>query len=379
MSGNSFGKIFTITTFGESHGGGLGVVVDGCPANIEISEEDIQNELDKRKPGVVLGENGRELSSKAVTNRKEPDKVEILSGVFDGKTTGTSIGLLIRNTNQNSGDYSDIKNLYRPGHGDYTYDAKYGFRDYRGGGRASGRETAARVAAGAIAKKILQKEGIKIIAWTKSACGIDCRNEDLSVINKNPVKACDLDAAEKIEARIEELRKEGNSGGGLIKCRITGLPAGLGEPVFCKADALLSQAVMSIGAVKGIEFGAGFKSAYMTGKEWNDPFYPEEEEDAIYTNKGKSGMAPSCKEKTNNAGGILAGITDGFPVEFTAAIKPVPSIYTTQSTVDNSGNSREITIKGRHDVCLCPRIIPVIEAMTAITIADLWLQNKILN
>ena len=200
----------------------------------------------------------------------------------------------------------------------------------------------------------------------------------MSVINKNPVKACDLDAAEKIEARIEELRKEGNSGGGLIKCRITGLPAGLGEPVFCKADALLSQAVMSIGAVKGIEFGAGFKSAYMTGKEWNDPFYSEEE-DAIYTNKGKSGMAPSCKEKTNNAGGILAGITDGFPVEFTAAIKPVPSIYTTQSTVDNSGNSREITIKGRHDVCLCPRIIPVIEAMTAITIADLWLQNKILN
>lgn len=357
----------------------MGVIIDGCPGNLELSQEDIQKELDKRKPGVVLDDEGNELNSKAVTNRKEPDKVEILSGVFEGKTTGTPIGLLIRNTNHKSGDYSNIRDIYRPGHGDYAYGAKYGIRDYRGGGRASGRETAARVAAGAVAKKLLKMEGIEITAWTKSACGIDCEKEDLSVINKNPVRACDLEAAKKIETKIEELRRAGNSGGGLIKCRVTGLPAGLGEPVFNKTEALLAQAILSIGAVKGIEFGAGFKSAYMTGKDWNDAFYSCNDEGDFLSNMNKSGKAPACKEKTNNAGGILAGITTGFPLEFTAAVKPVPSIYTVQKTVDTEGTPREITIEGRHDICLCPRIIPVIEAMTAITLADLLLQNRTLG
>lgn len=353
MSGNTFGQIFKVTTFGESHGNGLGCIIDGVPAGIPIDEDFLQSEMDRRKPGAK--------NNAAVTARKEDDKAEILSGVFEGKSTGTPITILIRNTNQHSGDYSNIMNKFRPGHADFTFLEKYGTRDYRGGGRSSGRETCARVAAGAIAKMFLKSQGINITAYTIRAAGISVSKKDLSQIEQNLLRAPDNEAALLMQNKIEEIRKEGNSTGGIIECVINGVPSGLGEPVFDKADALLAQAIISIGAVKGIEFGAGFDACDSTGKENNDFM------------DNKNGV-PSFQ--TNNAGGILGGITRGDEIIFRCAVKPVPSIYIKQKTIDTNFNDTEIEIQGRHDVCLCPRIVPVIEAMSAITIADLLLRNR---
>lgn len=353
MSGNTFGEIFKVTTFGESHGNGLGCIIDGVPAGIEINEDFLQSEMDRRKPGAK--------NNAAVTARKEDDKAEILSGVFEGKSTGTPIAILIRNTNQHSGDYSNIMNKFRPGHADYTFTQKYGFRDYRGGGRSSGRETCARVAAGAIAKMFLKSQGINITAYTIKAAGITINKKDLTQIEENTLRAPDNEAAAKMQERIEEIRKQGNSIGGIIECVITGVPAGLGEPVFDKADAMLAQAILSVGAIKGIEFGAGFEAADLLGSENND---------FMKNNNGKPEF------ETNNAGGILGGMTRGDEIVFRAAVKPVPSIYLKQNTIDTDFNETEIEIQGRHDICLCPRIVPVIEAMSAITIADLLLRNR---
>ncbi len=350
MAGNTFGEAFRVTTFGESHGAGLGCIIDGCPAGLSIDEAFVQAELDRRKPGAK--------ENASVTARKEDDSAEILSGVFEGMSTGTSIAVLIRNSNQHSSDYNNIKDKFRPGHADYTYWQKYGIRDYRGGGRSSGRETAARVAAGAFAKLFLKKYGISVTAYTKKAVGIECSKVDLSVIEQNPLRACDLDAAAKMNERIEELRKSGNSGGGIVECVVNGMPAGLGEPVFDKLDAGLAHAILSIGAVKGIEFGAGFEAADSTGLENNDF------------------MRFGDKFLSNNAGGILGGISNGNTIVFRSAVKPVPSIYVQQQTVDIAGNEADIVIEGRHDICLCPRIVPVIEAMTAITVADALLRNR---
>ncbi len=349
MAGNTFGEAFKLTTFGESHGAALGCVVDGCPAGLAIDTDFLQAELDRRRPG---------QGGAAVTTRKEGDQAEILSGVFEGKSTGTPIAILIRNTSQRSGDYGNIKDKFRPGHADFSYFEKYGFRDYRGGGRSSGRETAARVAGGAIAKLLLSKSGITIRAYTKKAAGIECESVDLSVIEQNPLRACSLEAASKMQEQIERLRKEGNSAGGIVECRVTGMPAGLGEPVFDKLDALLAHALVSIGAVKGIEFGAGFDAADSTGQENNDPI-----------RKGPS-------FQSNKAGGILGGISNGDELIFRVAVKPVPSIYRQQQTIDTEGNECDITIEGRHDVCLCPRIVPVVEAMAALTLADALLRNR---
>lgn len=349
MAGNTFGENFRVTTFGESHGKGLGCIVDGCPAGIEFDEDFLQKELDRRKPGT---------SGDAVTKRKEDDKARVLSGIFEGKTTGTPVAIIIENTDQHSHDYSSIKDCYRPGHGDFTWDAKYGIRDYRGGGRSSGRETCARVAAGALAKMFLKQNGIQVLAWTKKAAGIEVSSFDESQIEKNPLRACDGKAAALMAEKISEYKKEGNSCGGIIECVVRGAKAGLGEPVFDKADALLAHAILSVGAVKGIEFGSGFDAADSTGKDNNDP------------------MIKGPAFTSNNAGGILAGITNGNDIVFRAAVKPVPSIYTKQHTINRDGNECDIEIEGRHDVCLCPRIVPVIEAMTAITIADLILRNR---
>ena len=341
MAGNTFGTVFKVTTFGESHGFGLGAVIDGCPAGIPLSIEQIQHELNRRRPGIHDN-----TPNAAVTARCEKDECEILSGVFEGISTGTPIALLIQNTSQHSKDYSNIKDTFRPGHADYTYTAKYGLRDYRGGGRSSGRETAARVAAGAVAKAVLQQAFPKcsVTAYTIRAAGIAAQKRDLSIIEQS----------------------QGDSAGGIIECQVTGLPAGLGEPVFNKLDAELAKAVISIGAVKGIEFGEGFAAADCTGSIMND---------ALRTTQNGSAV----NFETNHAGGILGGISNGDTIIFRAAIKPVPSIFRQQQSVTLHGThytDSTLLIEGRHDVCLCPRIIPVIEAMTFITLADLYLQNR---
>lgn len=359
MSGNSFGQSFRVTTFGESHGEALGCIIDGCPAGMEIDADFIQKQMDRRKPGARQKDSsGREIFNAAVTSRSEADKVEILSGIFEGKSTGTPIAMIIRNTSQKSKDYGNIKDLFRPGHADYTYQMKYGIRDYRGGGRSSGRETSARVAAGAIAQLFLMKNGISIRAYTKKAAGIECSSIDLDEIENNPMRAPDRKASVLMQEKIEEMRRQGNSVGGTVECVISGVPAGLGEPVFDKMDALLAQAMLSIGAVKGIEFGSGFSAADSTGMENNDQM--------------RSGPSFS----SNNAGGILGGISRGDDIRFTLAVKPVPSIFISQKTVDMSMNECDLVIEGRHDVCLCPRIVPVVEAMAAITVADLLLRNR---
>lgn len=365
MAGNTIGTIFRVTTFGESHGSALGCIIDGVPAGLAIDEAKIQAALDRRKPGQSFaGQNNA-----AVTSRKEDDKAEILSGVFEGKTEGTPIALLIRNTSQRSKDYGNLANTFRPGHADYTYYAKYGFRDYRGGGRASGRETAARVAAGEVARQVLCAlyPEANITAFTLRAAGIEGKSVDFGAIEKNPLRAADLESAKKMAERIEELRREGNSAGGVVKCVVTGIGAGLGEPVFSKLDAEIAKAILSIGAVKGIEFGAGFDAADMTGSENNDEMRAE----------GESGKVVFT---SNNAGGILGGISSGEAIEFKAAIKPVPSIFKQQQTVavgECGFTDTDLVIEGRHDVCLCPRIVPVIEAMTAIVLADFALQQPL--
>jgi len=321
MSGNSFGTLFKITTWGESHGPALGVVIDGCPPGLKISEKEIQKELDRRKPG----------QSKQATSRKEADKVEILSGVFKHKTTGTPISLMIQNTDKRSKDYQKIKDLYRPSHADFTYEAKYGFRDHQGGGRASARETAARVAAGAIARKIIPRVTFK------------------TTLISPDVKT------------IDQIKKEGNSIGGLLECIIENVPAGLGSPVFKKLDARLAQAMISIPGAKGFEVGSGFKSAGMKGSEHNDE---------LLVKKGK------VVTKTNHAGGVVGGISNGMDITFRVAFKPTASIPQKQKTVDKKGDAKTIEIKGRHDPCIALRAAPIIEAMAALILADEYLIQK---
>ena len=345
MAGNSFGDIFKITTWGESHGKALGVVVDGCPANIEISEDDINIELAKRRPGF----------SEYVTPRKEDDKVEILSGIFNGKTLGTPISMLIYNKNVKSEHYKNIEGVFRPGHADYTYYKKYGCYDWRGGGRASARETAARVAAGAVAKKILDKYGIKVIAYTKEYAGISVKKTDYDFIYKNEFYFPDKKQVEKVRFIAEEVKEKGDSVGGIVECIVKGVFAGLGEPVFDKLEAVLAHAVLSIGATKGIEFGRGFEAAKIRGSENNDEITSD-------------GFV------SNNAGGILGGISNGEDLIFRVPVKPIPSISKSQRTININNEELEIEIKGRHDISAIPRIVPVIESMTSIVIADFLLK-----
>lgn len=368
MPGNTFGTLFRVTTFGESHGAALGAVIDGCPAGLPLCEADIQNYLDRRKPG----------QSRFTTARKEGDRCRILSGVFEGKTEGTPIAVVVENTNQRSGDYTAIQDLYRPGHADFGYDMKYGFRDYRGGGRSSGRETIGRVIGGAVAAKALAEFGITAEAWTESVGPCRVPEEkltpeglDLSLCRENPLWMPDRETAEQAEAYLSRLIGELDSCGGTIGCRIRGVPAGLGEPVFDKLDALLSRAVMSLGAVKGIEFGAGFRAAEMRGSEDNDGF--------CAAKKDGSGMRLRCplpvRKTSNNAGGILGGLSDGSEIRFRAAVKATPSIARKQETVDRNGNNAEIEIRGRHDPVIMPRAAVVIECMANLVIFDLLLCN----
>jgi len=343
MSGSSFGQIFKVSTFGESHGKGVGVIIDGVTPGVEINETDIQNQLDRRKPG----------QSNITTQRKESDKIHILSGVYEGKTTGTPMGLILYNEDQISSDYNSIKDLFRPGHADYTYLQKYGIRDHRGSGRASGRETSARVAAGAVAMKILESKGIIITAYTIRAVGISCIERNLDIIEKNNLRACDSKAAIEMEKRIISLIDEGDSVGGIVECLVKGVKPGLGEPVFDKIDAELAKAMVSLGAVKAIEFGTGFSCADMKGSEHNDSM-------------DRNGF------KTNNAGGIIGGITTGENIIFRIAVKPTSSISKEQKTVNIDGEEQPIRTEGRHDPCICPRLVPVVEAMTALVIIDMY-------
>ena len=350
MAGSTFGNIFKITTWGESHGKGIGVVVDGCPAGVPLCEEDIQKYLNRRKPG----------QSKYTTQRIEDDAVEILSGVFEGMTTGTPISMVVFNKTQRSSDYSEIAGYYRPGHADYTFDMKYGFRDYRGGGRSSGRETIARVAAGAIALKMLSMMGITVAAYSKEIGGIEASHIDMDERFSNAFYMPDKEAAEKVEVYAKEKMSQTDSMGGVIECVVTGMPVGIGDPCFEKLDANLGKAVMSIGAVKGFEIGDGFAVSKATGLTNNDEFFMQD---------GK------VMKKTNHAGGILGGMSDGSDIILRAAIKPTPSIAATQGTVNKNGENISINIKGRHDPMIVPRAVVVVEAMTALVIIDEMMMN----
>jgi chorismate synthase len=350
MAGNSYGTLFKITTFGESHGEALGGIIDGCPAGITLDLENIQYEMSRRKPG----------QSAIVTQRKENDEVQFLSGIFQGKTTGTPIGFVIPNTNQKSDDYSHIKYTYRPSHADYVYEKKYGLRDYRGGGRSSARETASRVVAGAIAKQVLKE--VKIHAFVSSVGEIFVEKPyqelDFSRIESNPVRCPDEDAAAKMEEHIREIRKQGDTVGGTVTCVIQNVPIGLGEPVFDKLHAELGKAMLSINAVKGFEYGSGFCGAKMKGSEHNDLYNPD------------------GTTKTNLSGGIQGGISNGMDIYFRVAFKPVATLIQKQDVLDNQGNIVEQTGKGRHDPCVVPRAVPIVEAMAAIVLADFYLINK---
>lgn len=349
MFGSSFGTLFKVTTWGESHGKGLGVVVDGCPAGLALSEADIQIYLDRRKPG----------QSRYTTKRDESDTVEILSGVFEGKTTGTSISLMVHNKDQHSSDYSEIANYYRPGHADLNFDEKYGFRDYRGGGRSSGRETIGRVAAGAIACKILKELGITLTAYTLSIGPVSVNRDcfHIDTISKNPLYMPDEKAAAEAAVYLEKCMSEKNSSGGMIECLIQGMPAGIGDPVFEKLNANLGKAVLSIGAVKGFEIGDGFSVSTATGLSNNDSYFAD--------------SSKIIKKATNHAGGITGGISDGCDIIFRAAIKPTPSIAATQQTVNKNKENISINIKGRHDPVIVPRAVVVVEAMAALTLTDM--------
>ncbi len=349
MSGNSFGKAFVVTTWGESHGRGLGVVIDGCPPRLPLTESDIQQELDRRRP--------RAASS---TPRREPDKVEILSGIFEARTTGTPISLLIYNKDVDSKAYEPFKDTFRPGHGDITYLEKYGIRDYRGGGRASGRETVARVAAGAVAKTALDEEGIKVKAYTLELAGIRAQRVDLNAVDENVFFTPDPNAVNPMTERIKEIKASGNSAGGIVEVVAQGCPSGLGEPVFDKLDADLAKALMSIGAVKAVEIGVGLDAARLMGSECNDEIMPE-------------GFV------TNRAGGILAGISNGEDIVVRAAVKPIPSIEIPQQTIDIHKSATTISVKGRHDVSAIPRIVPVCEAMVRLVILDHLLRRRTLG
>ena len=346
MSSNTFGTIFRVTTFGESHGAGLGCVIDGVPAGLRIDLDFLRAELARRRPG----------QSGMTTPRTEADEPEILSGVLDGVATGAPLAILFRNTNQKSGDYAAIANLFRPGHADYSWERKFGFRDARGGGRTSGRETVARVAAGAVAKLILAANGISVRACAVEVAGIKAEKIDWDQVERNPVRAPDAEAAERMAQAVRAAAPD--SVGGVILCEALGLPAGLGEPVFDKLDALTAHAILSIGGVKGIEFGAGFAAAAMKGSEHNDP------------------ILPGGKFATNHAGGVLGGISNGDVFTFRCAVKPTASIAIPQDTIDRAGNPAEIATPGRHDPCLVPRIVPVVEAMTAIVLTDLLFLSK---
>ncbi|SHH62141.1 chorismate synthase [Winogradskyella jejuensis] len=350
MAGNSFGKLFKLTTFGESHGRAIGGIIDGCPAGIELDFEAIQNEMNRRKPG----------QSKIVTQRKEPDTVEFYSGIFEGKTTGTPIGFLIHNTNQKSKDYSHIKDVYRPSHADYTYDKKYGVRDYRGGGRSSARETASRVVAGAIAKQFLRQTKINAFTSSVGEIFVDKPYQDLdfSKIESNVIRCPDKATAEKMIAKVSEVKKQGDTIGGTITCVIQNVPAGLGEPVFDKLHAELGKAMLSINAVKGFEYGSGFCGAKMKGSEHNDKF----NEDG--------------STQTNLSGGVQGGISNGMDIYFRVAFKPVATTLQKQETINSAGETVEMQGKGRHDPCVVPRAVPIVESMAALVIADYMLLRR---
>jgi len=353
MSGSVYGKNFTVSTWGESHGKALGVVIDGCPAGIELCEEDIQKDLDLRKPG----------SNKFGTKRKENDTVYILSGVFEGKTTGTPISLVVYNEDQHSKDYGSLAHTYRPGHADYTFDAKYGFRDYRGGGRSSGRETLCRVAAGAVAKKILSELGISFITYSKEISGISSNKIPASKeeIFSDPLYMADKETSLLAQSKLTKHIEDCDSAGGIVECRIKGAMAGIGETVFDKLDASLAKAVVSLGAVKGFEVGTGFAVARCKGSDNNDSFCADEN--------------GNISKKTNNSGGILGGMSDGDEIVFRAAFKPTPSIFKKQETVTSDGVNTELEIHGRHDPIIVPRAVIVVEAMAAITLVDLIFSN----
>ncbi|MCR4744311.1 MAG: chorismate synthase [Lachnospiraceae bacterium] len=352
MSGSIFGTIFRVSTWGESHGAGVGAVIDGCPAGLPLNEEDIQKYLDRRKPG----------SSKFTTARNEGDRVKILSGVFEGKTEGTPISLIVENKDQRSKDYGNIAELYRPGHADYTFDKKYGFRDYRGGGRSSARETVGRVAAGAVAAKFLSGLDIEIDTYAKSIGPYTVPDDavDIRYSKENPLCLADKETYEKASEYVSKLIEEGDSAGGVIECRIKGLPAGIGEPVFDKLDAELAKSMLSIGAVKGFELGDGFCVSVSRGSENNDEFI------------SNSGI---ISKATNHSGGTLGGISDGSEIIFRTAFKPTPSISKMQRTVNKNGEHTELTIKGRHDPLVVPRAVVVVETMAALTVTDLMLRN----
>ena len=351
MAGNTFGQLFRVTTFGESHGAAIGVVIDGVPPLLPLTEADIQKDLDRRRPG----------QSKITTQRQEADKVEILSGVFEGKTTGAPLAMLIRNEDQRSKDYENIKDVFRPGHADFSYFTKFGIRDYRGGGRSSGRETASRVAAGAVAKKLLSKHNVQIHVYTLAIADLIAKNIDFNVIEQNIVRTADAQIAEAMIAKIEEARKNGDSLGAVLECVIKNTPAGLGDPCFDKLNARLAQALMSIATVKGIEFGDGFGASQLKGSVNNDRFVLKG--DRIGTS-------------TNHSGGIMGGISTGEDILIRMALKPPSSIPTPQKTLNEQKKEVEVIVKGRHDPCLAPRVVPVAEAMIALTLVDCMMIQK---
>lgn len=350
MAGNSFGKIFKLTTFGESHGSAIGGIIDGCPAGLTLDFEAISREMQRRMPG----------QSAIVTQRKEKDEVQFLSGIFEGKTTGTPIGFLIPNSDAKSKDYSHLKDVFRPSHADFTYEKKYGIRDYRGGGRSSARETACRVVAGAIAKQLLSNIQINAFVSSVGEIFIDKPYQalDFSKTEDNPVRCPDADTAAKMEAHIREIRKQGDTVGGTVTCVIQNVPIGMGEPVFDKLHAQLGKAMLSINAVKGFEYGSGFCGAKMKGSEHNDSFNPD------------------GSTKSNLSGGIQGGISNGMDIYFRVAFKPVATLMQKQQTIDNQGNEVELQGKGRHDPCVVPRAVPIVEAMAALVLADFYLLDK---
>jgi len=356
MAGSSYGTIFKLTTFGESHGEAIGGVIDGVPSNILIDFESVQYELDKRKPG----------QSAIVTQRKEDDKVEFLSGLFDSKTTGTSIGFIIRNSNQKSKDYTHLEDTFRPSHADYTYEKKYGIRDHRGGGRSSARETACRVVAGSIAKQILNYKGIQFFTFVDQVGDVFLDEKELSeldykLIESNPVRCPHAEKASEMESLIKEIKKQGDTIGGSVRCEIKGVPMGLGEPVFDKLHAELGKAMLSINAVKGFEVGSGFSSIPMKGSEHNDQFNSD------------------GSTKTNFSGGVQGGISNGMPINFRVAFKPVATILQPYETINKEGESVLVKGKGRHDACVVPRAVPIVEAMSAIVILDFYLRNNAIS
>lgn len=385
MAGSTFGSLFRVTTWGESHGKGVGAVVDGCPAGLDLCEEDVQRYLDRRKPG----------QNRYTTKRFESDTVQILSGVFEGQTTGTPISLFVPNEDQHSKDYSNLKDVYRPGHADLGFDAKYGIRDYRGGGRSSGRETIGRVAAGAVAAKVLESMGIQVQAYVSSVGPVSCDPSrfDEAYLSASVLQMPDLEAEARAEAYLEECMKNGDSSGGVVECVVRGMPAGIGEPVFDKLDALLGQAIFSIGAVKGVEIGDGFAAATAKGSENNDQYEevqqpadcaanltvcqpePENREEKFCEEGISANPGGTARKKTNHAGGILGGISDGSTIRIRAAFKPTPSISILQRALGKDGKVHDLEIKGRHDPLIAPRAAVVVECMTAIVLLDLLMRD----